>query len=61
MSLWSLWRVPSRNWRKTLATRGVSQGFARVRRVSGSDQFLAYGVLNDQLNDDGSYVPMVVP
>ncbi len=44
-----------------LGSRGVSQGFARIRRVSGSDQFLAYGVLNDQLNDDGSYVPMVVP
>ncbi|MBK9375332.1 MAG: PKD domain-containing protein [Holophagales bacterium] len=40
---------------------GASQGYARIRRVSGSDQFLAYGVLNDQGNDDGSYVPMNVP
>jgi hypothetical protein len=39
----------------------VPHGFARIRRVSGSDQFIAYGVLNDQANDDGSYVPMIVP
>jgi PKD repeat protein len=44
-----------------LAPFGVPHGFARIRRLSGSDQFLAYGVLNDQLNDDGSYVPMVTP
>jgi hypothetical protein len=40
---------------------GVSQGYARIRRLSGTDQFIAYGVLNDQANDDGSFVPMVVP
>jgi hypothetical protein len=40
---------------------GVAHGFAKIRRVSGNDQFLAYGVSNDQLNDDGSYVPMIVP
>jgi PKD repeat protein len=44
-----------------LARFGVSHGFARIRRISGTDQFIAYGVLNDQANDDGSYVPMVVP
>lgn len=44
-----------------LARFGVAQGYARIRRLSGSDQFLAYGVLNDQGNDDGSYVPMIVP
>jgi hypothetical protein len=40
---------------------GVPHGYARIRKLSGTDQFLAYGVLNDQANDDGSYVPMVVP
>lgn len=40
---------------------GVTQGYARIRRVSGSDEFVAYGVLNDQSNDDGSFVKMVVP
>ncbi len=40
---------------------GVSSGYARIRRVAGTDQFLAYGVLNDQANDDGSFVPMIVP
>jgi PKD repeat protein len=44
-----------------LTAFGVSQGYARIRRVSGTDQFIAYGVLNDQANDDGSHVPMVVP
>jgi len=40
---------------------GVTQGYARIRRVSGTDQFFAYGVLNDQANDDGSFVKMVIP
>ena len=39
----------------------VPQGYARIRRLSGSDQFIAYGVLNDQANNDGSYVPMTMP
>ena len=50
-----------RQFTEPLVRYGVPGGFARVRRVSGSDQFLAYGVLNDQLNGDGSYVPMNVP
>lgn len=40
---------------------GAAGGSARGRRVIGSDQLLAYGVLNDQLNGDGSHVPMNVP
>lgn len=43
-----------------LLERGLSEGYARVKRISGSDQFIAYGVLNDQANSDGSYVPMVI-
>ena len=44
-----------------LAAFGVTHGYARIRRIMGTDQFVAYGVLNDQANDDGSFVPMVVP
>jgi len=50
-----------RQFNAPLTRYGVPHGFARIRRVSGSDQFIAYGVLNDQANDDGSYVPMIVP
>jgi hypothetical protein len=57
-------RLEAGQWRQfnaPLARYGVSQGYARIRRLSGSDQFIAYGVLNDQLNDDGSFAPMIVP
>ena len=50
-----------RQFNTPLGRFGAAQGYARIRRVGGSDQFLAYGVLNDQGNDDGSYVPMIVP
>jgi hypothetical protein len=40
---------------------GVTTGYARVTRLSGTDQFIAYGVLNDQANDDGSFVSMIIP
>ena len=40
---------------------GVTEGYAAVRRVSGSNPFLAYGVINDggipqQRSDDGAYL-----
>ena len=41
-----------------LARRGASSGFAKVERISGSSRWVAYGVLNDQHNSDGSYIPM---
>jgi len=49
-----------------LAARGVTSGWLRVRRVSGSAPWLAYGVLNDggspgERTGDGAYVPMLVP
>jgi hypothetical protein len=50
-----------RQFNTPLERFGVPNGWARVTRVAGSDQFLTYGVLNDQASDDGSYVPMVVP
>ena len=51
-------------WRQfgaPLARFGASHGFARIRRVAGTDQFIAYGVLNDQANNDGSYLAMSRP
>ncbi|MBL8114604.1 MAG: PKD domain-containing protein [Acidobacteria bacterium] len=39
----------------------ITNGYARVRRTSGTDQFYAYAVLNDQGNDDGSFVKMTIP
>jgi PKD repeat protein len=43
-----------------LANR-AEQGYARVTRVSGNDQFITYGVLNDQGNNDGSFITMTMP
>lgn len=33
--------------------------YAVVRRTSGDDTFLAYGVVNDNVTSDGSYLPML--
>jgi len=41
-----------------LALRGASVGYAKVERLSGSSRFVSYGILNDQHNFDGSYIPM---
>jgi hypothetical protein len=35
----------------------LSNGYARVERVSGKAPFYAYAVINDQANSDGSFVP----
>lgn len=42
-----------------LASNGLSManGFVRVERVSGTAPYYAYGVINDQRNSDGSFVP----
>jgi hypothetical protein len=48
-------------WRQfngPLASRGATAGFAKIERLSGSSRWAAYGVLNDQHNSDGSYIPM---
>lgn len=42
-----------------LGSRGVTAGYARVERISGTSRWVAYGVLNDQVNSDGSYIPML--
>ena len=41
---------------------GTMQGYVRIRRTSGENPFLAYGVVNDggspnQRSDDGAYIP----
>ena len=35
---------------------GFSNGFVKVERVEGTAPFYAYGVINDQVNSDGSFV-----
>jgi hypothetical protein len=41
-----------------LASRGATAGTAKIERLSGSSVWAVYGVLNDQHNSDGSYIPM---
>jgi hypothetical protein len=47
-----------------LGAQGVANGWVKVRRLSGSAPWIAYGVVNDgggpgQRTGDGAYVPMV--
>ncbi len=59
--------VKARRWRQenVVLSRwapGVTNGYARVRRTSGANPFLAYAVINDggapqQRSDDGAFVP----
>lgn len=44
-----------------LASRGVAAGSAKIEKLSGTSHFVAYGVLNDQTNSDGSYIAMSLP
>ena len=51
-------------WNELLKSFGLTQGYVRVFRVSGTSPFLAYGVVNDggtsrPGTNDGSYVPML--
>ncbi len=39
-----------------LATAGFENGYVKVERVSGTAAYYAYGVINDQVNSDGSFV-----
>ena len=59
--------IPARRWRQInsiLANHapGTTQGYVRIRQISGNNPFLAYGVVNDggapgQRSGDGAYVP----
>jgi glucose/arabinose dehydrogenase len=40
-----------------LALAGFTNGYALVERIAGLEPYLAYGVFNDNLTNDGSYVP----
>jgi len=40
-----------------LKAAGFSSGYAIIERVTGSGPFGAYGVVNDQLTNDGSFIP----
>jgi len=40
-----------------LSNLALSAGYVRVERVSGTAPFYAYGVVNDQANSDGSFIP----
>lgn len=38
---------------------GITNGYVKVERVSGTAPYYAYAVVNDQVNSDGSFVPPV--
>jgi hypothetical protein len=40
-----------------LGLHGMANGYAKVERVGGTAPWYAYGVVNDQKNSDGSFVP----
>ncbi|MEO6325577.1 MAG: hypothetical protein ABIT01_07160, partial [Thermoanaerobaculia bacterium] len=43
---------------RVLAQANFTNGYAIVTRLSGAGSFLAYGVFNDNFNNDGSFVPL---
>ncbi len=59
--------LPARRWRQINAiladhAPGTGQGYIRIRKTSGSNPFLAYGVVNDggtpgERSGDGAFVP----
>ena len=60
-------RVPARGWRQINSilrdyAQETTQGYVRIRKISGNNPFLAYGVINDggspgERSGDGAYVP----
>ena len=40
-----------------LGANGMANGYVKVERISGTAPFYAYGVINDAVNSDGSFVP----
>jgi len=53
---WFQW---TRVLEKAGATPGTAKAYAVVTRISGDDTFFAYGVLNDAVTSDGSYLAMI--
>jgi len=52
-----------RQFNSILAANGLSfaNGYVRIERVSGKAPYYAYGVINDEVTSDGSFVPPIVP
>ena len=60
-------RVGARGWRQINGilgkyAPGATQGYVRIRKISGNNPFLAYGVINDggapgERSGDGAYLP----
>ena len=58
--------IPARGWRQIDSilrdyAGGTTQGYVRIRKISGNNPFLAYGVINDggsrgERSDDGAYL-----
>ncbi|HEX7615192.1 MAG TPA: PQQ-dependent sugar dehydrogenase [Thermoanaerobaculia bacterium] len=42
---------------RALASVGYTNGWVTVERVAGTDPFYAYGVVNDNVTSDGSFLP----
>ncbi len=53
---WFQW---TRILEKAGAAPGTTKAYAVVTRTSGDDTFFAYGVLNDAVTSDGSYLTMI--
>ena len=59
-------RVPARGWRQINSilrdyTEDTTQGYVRIRKISGNNPFLAYGIINDggapgERSGDGAYL-----
>src|SRR5262249_25068524 len=47
-----------RQFNQPLAALGPDAGWVKIERISGSSRWASYGVLNDNANSDGSYLPM---
>jgi len=50
-----------RQFNSILTSNGLSftNGYVRIERVSGQAPYYAYGVINDQVTSDGSFIPPV--
>ena len=50
-------------WSDILAAAGITDPaadvYAEITRTSGDDTFIAYGVVNDNVTSDGSFVKMI--
>ncbi len=44
---------------RVLSEAGLTNGWAEIERVAGSGSFSAYGVVNDNVTNDGSFLPSV--